>query len=53
MLNKSIIAQNINNIINKKDVITRYTKLNLRLNIINKWLLIINTDKSLIILKLL
>ena len=43
----------MNNIINKEGIITRYTKLNLRLNIINKWLLIINTGKSLIILKLL
>ena len=36
MLNKPIIAWNVNNIINKKGVITRYTKLNLGLNIINK-----------------
>ena len=31
-LNRPIIAQNVNNIINKKGVITRYTKLNLRFN---------------------
>ena len=37
---------NINNIINKKSVITKYIKLNLRLNIIN-------IGKSLIILGLL
>ena len=43
----------MDNIINKEDVITRYTKLNLGLNITNKWLLIINTDKSPIILRLL
>ena len=43
----------MNNIINKESVITRYTKLNLRLNIIDKWLLITNIGKSPIILELL
>ena len=52
MLNRPIIAQNVDNIINKKSVIIRYAKLNLRLNIIDKWLLITNTGKSLIILEL-
>ena len=36
MLNRPIIAWNVDNIINKKDVITRYTKLNLGLNIIDE-----------------
>ena len=53
MLNRPIIAQNMDNTINKKGVITRYTKLNLELNTIDKWLLITNTGKSLIILELL
>ena len=53
MLNKPIIAQNIDNTINKESVITRYTKLNLKLNTIDKQLLIINTGKSSIILGLL
>ena len=51
-LNRPIIAQNVDNIINKESVIIRYTKLNLRLNIINEWLLITNIGKSLIILGL-
>ena len=53
MLNRPIIARNVNNTINKEDVITRYTKLNLGLNTIDEWLLITNTGKSLIILGLL
>ena len=53
MLNRPIIAQNMDNIINKESVITRYTKLNLELNTIDKQLLIINTGKSSIILGLL
>ena len=52
MLNRSIIAQNVDNTINKKGVITRYTKLNLGLNTTDEWLLITNTGKSLIILGL-
>ena len=52
MLNRPIIAWNVDNIINKKGVITRYTKLNLGLNIIDEQLLIINTGKSPIILGL-
>ena len=52
-LNRPIIAQNVNNTINKKGVITRYTKLNLELNTIDEQLLIINTGKSPIILGLL
>ena len=51
-LNRPIIAQNMNNTINKKNIITRYTKLNLGLNIIDKWLLITNIGKSPIILGL-
>ena len=43
----------MNNTINKKGVITRYTKLNLRLNTIDKQLLITNIGKSSIILGLL
>ena len=43
----------MDNIINKEGVITKYTKLNLRLNTTDEWLLIINTGKSLIILGLL
>ena len=53
MLNRPIIAQNMDNTINKKGVIIRYTKLNLELNTTDEWLLVINTDKSLIILGLL
>ena len=53
MLNRLIIAQNIDNTINKEGVITRYTKLNLGLNIIDEQLLITNIGKSLIILGLL
>ena len=52
-LNRPIIARNMDNTINKKSVITRYAKLNLGLNTTDKWLLITNTDKSLIILGLL
>ena len=52
MLNKLIIAWNMDNTINKEDVITRYTKLNLELNTIDDQLLITNTGKSLIILGL-
>ena len=52
-MNRPIIARNVDNTINKEDIITRYTKLNLGLNIIDKWLLITNTGKSLIILGLL
>ena len=52
-LNRPIIAQNVDNTINKKSVIIRYTKLNLGLNTIDKQLLIINIGKSLIILGLL
>ena len=51
-LNRPIIARNMNNTINKEGVITRYTKLNLRLNTIDERLLIINTGKSPIILGL-
>ena len=51
-LNRLIIAQNVDNTINKKSVITRYTKLNLGLNTIDKQLLIINIGKSPIILGL-
>ena len=36
MLNRPIIAQNIDNIINKEDIIIKYIKLNQRLNTINK-----------------
>ena len=43
----------MDNTINKEGVITRYTKLNLGLNITDKWLLITNIGKSLIILGLL
>ena len=43
----------MNNTINKEDIIIRYTKLNLRLSITNKWLLITSIGKSLIILELL
>ena len=53
MLNRPIIAQNMDNTINKKGVITRYTKLNLGLTTLDEWLLITNTGKSLIILGLL
>ena len=53
MLNRPIIAQNMDNTINKKGVITRYTKLNLGLNTMDKRLLITNTGKSPIILGLL
>ena len=53
MLNRPIIAQNMDNTINKEGIITRYTKLNLEFNIIDEQLLIINTGKSLIILRLL
>ena len=35
-LNRPIIARNVDNTINKKGVITRYTKLNLGLNTIDK-----------------
>ena len=35
-LNKFIIAQNVNNTINKESIITRYTKLNLGLNTTNE-----------------
>ena len=52
MLNRPIIARNVNNTINKEDVITRYTKLNLGLNITDEWLLITNTGKFPIILGL-
>ena len=52
MLNRPIIARNVDNTINKEDVITRYTKLNLGLNTIDEWLLITNTGKSPIILGL-
>ena len=52
MLNRPIIAQNVDNTINKEGVITRYTKLNLRLNIIDKQLLITNIGKSPIVLRL-
>ena len=52
ILNRPIIARNMDNTINKESVIIRYTKLNLELNTIDKQLLIINTDKSLIILGL-
>ena len=52
VLNRPIIAQNVDNIINKESVITRYTKLNLGLNTIDKWLLITNIGKSPIILGL-
>ena len=53
MLNRPIIAQNVDNTINKEGVITKYTKLNLGLNTTDKWLLITNTGKSPIILGLL
>ena len=43
----------MDNTINKEGVITRYTKLNLGLNITDKWFLITNIGKSLIILRLL
>ena len=36
VLNRPIIAQNMDNTINKESVITRYTKLNLGLNMIDK-----------------
>ena len=36
VLNKPIIAWNIDNTINKESVITRYTKLNLGLNMIDE-----------------
>ena len=52
ILNRPIIAWNVDNTINKEGIITRYTKLNLGLNTIDKWLLIINTGKSPIILGL-
>ena len=52
VLNRPIIARNVDNTINKESVITRYTKLNLGLNTIDEQLLIINTSKSLIILGL-
>ena len=42
----------MNNTINKKGVITKYTKLNLGLNTIDEQLLITNIGKSLIILGL-
>ena len=42
----------MDNIINKEEVITKYTKLNLGLNTIDEQLLITNTGKSLIILGL-
>ena len=53
VLNRPIIAWNMDNTINKEGVITRYTKLNLGLNITDKWFLITNIGKSLIILRLL
>ena len=52
MLNRLIIAWNIDNTINKEGVITKYTKLNLELNTTDEQLLITNTDKSSIILGL-
>ena len=42
----------MDNTINKEGVITRYTKLNLGLNITDEQLLITNTGKFLIILEL-
>ena len=52
VLNRPIIARNVDNTINKEGVITRYTKLNLGLNTTDERLLITNTGKSPIILGL-